>query len=318
MEEKTKGVKREEFWYDSRDGVTKLRAMRWIPEKQPRAIVQIVHGMAEHVMRYDEFATFLAQQGILVVGNDHLGHGLSRRQDVQAGYFCERDAATVLVRDVHRLKKLVQDGYPGIPYVILGHSLGSFLLRNYMNRYGTGIQGALLLGTGQPKQAIVQGARFLTWFMGMFLGAKRAAGLLNDLLFQNYNAHFGKNQQGAVWLNSQPEEVAVYEQDPLCGFALTWNGYHTLLELIAYSGNADALKRVPKNLPVRILSGSEDVIGDFGAGALKVYETFQKHGMIDVSYKLYEGARHEILREKQKTEVYEDILEFIRHITEEV
>ena len=141
---------RETFTYDSRDEKkTKIYAVKWIPEREkPVCIVQIAHGMAEHIERYDEFARFLAKQGILVVGNDHLGHGktVSENNGVY-GYFCKQDPATVIVRDVHRLKKIVQEQYVGVPYILLGHSMGSLVVRDYLTRYGTGIDGAIILST---------------------------------------------------------------------------------------------------------------------------------------------------------------------------
>ena len=149
-------INKEEFYFDSRDGVHKIYAVKWVPDSgKPVCIVQIVHGMAEHISRYEAFATYLANKGILVVGDDHLGHGKTVNSGEPYGYFCKEDAATVLVRDEHRLKKMMQEQYVGIPYIILGHSMGSYITRNYLMRYGSGIDGAILLGTGmQPKAAV--------------------------------------------------------------------------------------------------------------------------------------------------------------------
>ena len=149
-------VKKEEFTFDSRDGKSKIHAVRWVPEQRVVCIVQIIHGMAEYIERYEELAQYLGEKGILVTGDDHLGHGKSVAKDGTYGYFCEQDPATVVVRDVHRLKKMTQEEYPGIPYIILGHSMGSFILRNYLFRYGTGIQGAIVCGTGSQPKALVK------------------------------------------------------------------------------------------------------------------------------------------------------------------
>ena len=152
-------VKREEIYFDSRDNKNKIHGIRWIPEgDKPLCILQIIHGMAEYIGRYDEFAESMAEKGILVVGEDHLGHGKSVGENGTYGYFCEQDSATVVVRDSHRLKKMTQEKYPGVPYVVLGHSMGSFILRNYLCRYGTGIQGAVIVGTGmQPRPLLWMG-----------------------------------------------------------------------------------------------------------------------------------------------------------------
>lgn len=310
-------VKREEFWYDSRDGITKIHAVRWIPEDGKfGAVVQIVHGMTEHVLRYDEFARFLAAHGILVVGNDHLGHGLSRREDVPFGYFCKRDAATVVVRDVHRLKKLTQENHPGLPYIILGHSMGSFILRNYLARYGTGINGAVIVGTGQKSVALMNLGLFLVHLQALFVGQKHVAKLMDRMVSGQNNRHIRSARTASDWLNSQPEEVDGYRADEQCGHTFTLNGFQTLFTLIKRSCGKNALKKVPKELPVLFLAGKEDPVGDFGKGVKMAYQSFLDHDMTDVSYKLYEGARHEIIREKQKDAVNKEILSFVQRITE--
>ncbi|MDE6962296.1 MAG: lysophospholipase, partial [Lachnospiraceae bacterium] len=172
-------VKKEEFTFDSRDGATKIHAVRWVPEGKVVCILQIIHGMAEYVERYEQLAQYLGEKGILVTGDDHLGHGKSVGEEGAYGYFCEQDAATVVVRDVHRLKKITQEEYPGIPYVILGHSMGSFILRNYLFRYGTGIQGAIICGTGSQPKALVKFCKLITAVQGAFLGQKHVAKMLD-------------------------------------------------------------------------------------------------------------------------------------------
>ena len=142
---------KEEFYFDSRDGESRIHAVRYTPDDgNVKGIVQVVHGMAEYVERYENLAEFLTARGILVTGEDHLGHGKSVAEGGTYGYFCEQDPATVVVRDVHRLKKITEESYPEVPYVILGHSMGSFITRNYLCRYGKGVDGAVIVGTGMP------------------------------------------------------------------------------------------------------------------------------------------------------------------------
>ncbi|MBO5293187.1 MAG: alpha/beta fold hydrolase [Lachnospiraceae bacterium] len=310
-------IKREEFWYDSRDEVTKIHAVRWLPEcSRPTAIVQLVHGMTEHVLRYTEVAEFLASQGILVVANDHLGHGQSRREDMPFGYFCKRDPATVAVRDVHRLKKLTQERYPGVPYIILGHSMGSFILRDYLSRYGTGIDGAVIVATGHQSPVT---AAFAYWFVriqALFLGQTHVGKLVDHMAFGQYNKRCEPRRTDADWLNSQPEEADLFCADPLCGNTFTLNGFMTLFTLVRRACGKDALKKVPKDLPVLFLAGKEDPVGDYGTGVEKAYRSFTESGMTDVTCRLYDGARHEILREAQKQEVFSDILAFVHRVVE--
>ncbi|MBP3826071.1 MAG: alpha/beta fold hydrolase, partial [Butyrivibrio sp.] len=165
-------VRKEELTYKSRDRQTMLHAIRWIPEGEPVAILQIIHGMQEYIDRYDEFANFLAEKGILVIGNDHLGHGGSVGERGTLGYFCKNDPATVLVRDAHRLKKMTQEDYPGVPCFILGHSFGSFVAREYITRYGTGIKGAIIQGTAYMPSGTVKSLGGLVNFLQVVMGEK--------------------------------------------------------------------------------------------------------------------------------------------------
>ena len=308
-------VKREEFWYDSRDEVTKIHAIRWDNgSEKKKAIVQLVHGMAEHAGRYEAFAQFLAAKDILVIANDHLGHGMSGREDMPYGYFCRRDPATVVVRDVHRLKKITQEKYPGVPIIILGHSMGSFILRNYMSRYGTGIDGAVLVGTGyQPELAAGLGI-CLVRFLELLQGQKHEAKIVDAAVFGQYNKRFKPLRTNYDWLNSKAEEVDAYLKDSLCGNTFTLNGFQTLFTLVKRACSAEMVKKVPKELPVLLVSGEDDPVGNYGKGVHRACRFFEEAGMTDVSCKLYEGARHELLLEKQKQEVWDDIFSFVERV----
>ena len=214
-------VKKEEFTFDSRDGATKIHAVRWVPEGKVVCILQIIHGMAEYVERYEQLAQYLGEKGILVTGDDHLGHGKSVGEEGAYGYFCEQDPATVVVRDVHRLKKITQEEYPGIPYVILGHSMGSFILRNYLFRYGTGIQGAIICGTGSQPKALVKFCKLITAVQGAFLGQKHAAKMIDKLAFGSYNDRIPDARTPFDWLCTDEGVVDAYMKDKLCGFTFT-------------------------------------------------------------------------------------------------
>ncbi|MBS7340591.1 MAG: lysophospholipase [Lachnospiraceae bacterium] len=304
-------VKKEEFTFDSRDGKTKLHAVRWVPEGKVICILQIIHGMAEYIERYEPLAQFLGEKGILVTGDDHLGHGKSVEPEGTYGYFCEQDPATVVVRDVHRLKKMTQEDYPGIPYVILGHSMGSFILRNYLFRYGTGIEGAIICGTGSKPQALVKFCKIFAALQGAFLGDKHVAKLLDKLAFGNYNSRIPDAKTGSDWLCTEEQIVDNYVKDELCGFIFTVNGFKTLFELLNRLNKTENLCRMPKELPVLFIAGDMDPVGDYGKGVRKAYEDFMSIGMERISLKLYPGGRHEILNEKNKQQVYEDIYPWI-------
>ena len=313
-------IEKEEFYFASRDGEHKLHAVKWLPETgKPICILQIIHGMTEHIGRYEDFARFMAGKGVLVVGDDHLGHGLSVKDGELYGYFCKDDPATVLVRDEHRLKKMMQERYPGVPYIILGHSMGSFILRNYLMRYGNGIDGAVIMGTGmQPKRAVQFGWLQASLLSTLF-GPKYVCHGMDKALFGVYNLKFqaGPNDSGH-WVSVNPENVKEFQSDPLCNFVFTANGFQTLMRLILNLYDEKKLAQMPQNLPILMVSGQDDPVGDFGKSVEKVFHSFEALGMEHVQLKLYPGDRHEILNEIGHQEVYEDILDFINYYEKEI
>lgn len=305
-------VHKEEFYFDSRDRQSKIHAVKWNPDvAKPVCIFQIIHGMEEHIERYNEFAEFLAGKGILVVGEDHLGHGKSVADGGTYGYFCKEDAANVLIRDVHRLKKIIQEQYPDVPYLILGHSMGSFILRNYLCRYGSGVEGAVIVGTGMQSKATLFTAGTLTSIQKIFLGPKHVGKLMNKLAFGAYNKKFEPVRTEYDWLSINQANVDSYIEDPLCGFTFTLNGFSTLFKLVRGCHDQDKLEKIPKHLPIMMISGADDPVGNYGRSVEKVYQSYLDHGLLNVQMKLYENDRHEILNETDRELVYGDIYRWI-------
>ena len=305
-------MKREEFYFDSRDNSSKIYAVRWTPESgNVIGIVQIVHGMAEYAGRYEELAAFLTDRGFVVTGEDHLGHGKSVGEDGLKGYFCEQDPATVVVRDVHRLKKMTQELYPGVPYFILGHSMGSFILRNYICRYGTGISGALILGTGMQPGALLVFARALTAIVGAFKGQKHPSSFINNCAFGSYNKRISDPATPFDWLSRDEEKVQAYIADENCGFVFTVNGFKTLFTLISRIRKKKNLENVPEKLPIFMASGEEDPVGDYGRGVQKSYDSLRAAGVEDITLKLYPKDRHELMNEADRESIMEDIAEWL-------
>lgn len=309
-------VRREDFYYDSRDNVSKIHAIKWVPENKPICVLQIIHGMAEHIACYDHFAAFLAQKGILVVGNDHLGHGESIGDNGVKGYFCRHEAATVVVRDVHRLKKMIQERNAGVPYFILGHSMGSFILRNYLLRYGSGINGAIIVGTGTQKSGMLTFGKALTTVLAAFQGWKHPSALMQKVAFGGYNSRILDKATSVDWICRDTERVQTYIKDVKCGFTFTLNGFHTLFTLIERVTGVWKLTSMPKNLPVLLTAGTMDPVGNYGEAVKVIYEEYKTIGMNRVSLKLYDGCRHEIINETNKAEVYEDLYQWIFAETE--
>lgn len=315
-------MKKREFYYPSADGKTQIHAVEWKPDDAPVCILQIVHGMAEYADRYDRLARFLTARGIWVVGNDHLGHGKSVGKDHPYGYFCHGNAPDVLLEDVHALRGRTQasgEGDPGnqtkrqarLPYLMLGHSMGSFILRNYLCRYGEGLSGAVIMGTGMQPERLLQVSLGLSRILKALQGEKHKSGLLNTLAFGSYDRKIPHPKSPMDWLSRDKDEVAKYNADPLCGFTFTLNGFETLFTLIDRLYEEKRLAGMPKRLPVRFLSGEMDPVGDYGRAVRQVYDSFLRLGMKDVSMKLYENDRHELVNEADRDVVQKELYEWI-------
>lgn len=305
-------MKKETFYYDSRDNKSRIYAVRWTPDSENVVgIVQIVHGMAEYAERYEEFAKYLTEHNFVVVGEDHLGHGKSVGEGDVQGYFCEQDPATVVVRDVHRLKKMTQELYPGVPYFLVGHSMGSFIVRNYICRYGTGINGAVILGTGGKPEGLLAFSGMLASVQGALQGQKHVSKFLNKAAFGKYNKRIKKAKTNYDWLTREEAVVDAYVADKDCGFVFTVNGFKTMFELISRAQNPDNLAQIPKDLPLLVASGEEDPVGDYGVSVRKTYQTLVDAGVRNIKLMLYPEDRHELLNETDRENVMEDIMGWI-------
>ena len=300
-----------EFQYPSRDGVTKIHAIEWEPEGEIRVVLQLCNGMVEFIDRYDAFAKFLNEHGIYVVGHDHLGHGKSVAEGGTFGYFCEQDPATVVVRDVHRLKKITEEQYPQVPYIILGHSMGSFIARNYLCRYGSGIGGAVIVGTGMQSAGLIFASKAMAGIQKLFCGPKHVSHFIDKAAFGGYNKRIDSPRTSSDWLSRNTDNVDRYIADELCGFTFTVNGFQTLLELIRRLQKQENLEKVPQNLPILMVSGAEDPVGDYGKGVHKACDSLKRAGVKNITVKLYENDRHELLNEDDAETAMEDIWQWI-------
>ena len=310
-------MRKEESFFDSRDGSSKIHYVKWLPDEgEPTtAILQIIHGMAEHIERYEAFADFLTQHGIIVVGDNHMGHGKTvEKNNGIKGYFCENDPVTVLVRDEHRLKKTMQQEYPELPYIILGHSMGSFIIRNYLCRYGRGIEGAIIMGTGMQPKGTLRLALFLASVQKLFQGSKKVSKMLCSLSAKGSLDRIPDHKSEFDWLSTDEDNVKRYDADPDCGFPFTVNGYQALFHMILNLHDQDNLDKMPKNLPILITSGKEDPVGEYGKAPQGLYDKYKEMNMTDVSIKLYDGDRHEILNEKDKQQVWNDVLAWTQKV----
>ena len=303
-------MKTTEFSFLSLDGKTTVHAVRWEPDDgQYRAILQITHGMVEYIERYAPFAEYLTGQGFLVVGHDHIGHGHSVADTEQLGYFAEKDPSGILVGDIHQLRHKIQQENPGLPYFILGHSMGSFMLRKYLSFYGKGLAGAIIMGTGFVDAGKTGAGLILVRMLSRLEGSDSRSKVAQQLLYGPAYQGFdltGENTADS-WLSRDTEMVKKYYADPGCTFAFTLNGYEGLLDAVRYSCKEENAEKIPKDLPILLASGGNDPVGDLEKGVRKVQQLYQKVGIQDLDCIIYEGARHEILNEVNRQQVFADL-----------
>lgn len=304
-------VREEHFQFESNRSGIRCHAMRWIPEGEVRAVVQLVHGMAEHIERYREFAQFLAQRGILVTGHDHLGHGRSAAVASEYGYFAKSHGDRMLIRDMHHLYRMTKQEYPDVPYVMFGHSMGSFLTREYLCCFGRELDGAVICATGSQPEALLRTALFLCRVEAAALGWQHRSKLFSFLTSGSFNLKFRPNRTKADWLSRNEENVDRYLEDPMCGFDFTLNGYYNLFLVMFKAGRKEYLERMPRSLPVLFLAGEEDPVGNAGKGVRRVEKMFLDAGMRNVECRLYPGDRHEILNEDDRMKVFEDAYDWM-------
>lgn len=302
---------RTNFTFLSNDGKTAVHAIKWIPESgEYKAILQISHGMQEYIERYEAFAEFLTAKGYMVVGHDHIGHGHSVASEENLGYFCEENPSDVLVADIHKLRTLIQEENPDKPYFIIGHSMGSFLLRKYLVFHNENLRGAIIMGTGFIPEKMTNLAMKITSTVAVFRGSKYRSKLVQSLAFGADYKEFdmtGEKPEKS-WLTKDVEVVKSYYKDPKCTYMFTVNGYKGIFEAVNFSCNPDNVAKVSKKLPLFIISGEQDPVGGLGKGVKEVYDMHKNAGALDLTYKLYENDRHEILNETDRQRVYEDIL----------
>ena len=298
------------FSYPSEDGVHTIQARAWLPQGEPRGVVQIVHGVAEHIGRYDHVGRFLAEHGFVVYGEDHLGHGLTV-DDGKYGYFGPKGGWWLVVKDIRRLRELAGAEHPGLPYVMLGHSMGSFLTRTYLIRYPGTLDGAVLSGTGQQSAPLVALGRLMARGLCRAAGPEYVSRLIYYMSLGSYNRRFRGDPASPSWLSRDWEMVRGSRKDPLCSFRPSAGMFRDMLEGIQFIGKPANLAGMDKDTPIYFFSGDQDPVGDQGKGVKNVVSLFRQAGCRDVTVKLYPGGRHEMLNEVNRREVMEDLLSWL-------
>ena len=300
-----------DFFFNSSTGKNKIHARMCVPDTEPRAIVQIIHGIAEHIDRYDEFMSFLADNGIIAVGTDHLGHGKSIESEEQTGFFAYDNGWDYVVRDEEVLRLAMHENYPELPIIVFGHSMGSFMTRTLLIRYPDAFNAAIISGTGNQGAALVNGGLFMGNLVTGLKGAHHYSKFLNNLAFGSYNKIYENPKTEYDWLSRDEANVQKYIDDPLCGFIPSCSLFRDMMTGVKFITNKKNLTAMNKDMPVYFMSGDMDPVGECGKGVQKAYNNFLEAGMKDVSIKLYPGGRHEMLNEINKDEVYGDILAWL-------
>ena len=298
-------------------GKGQIHFCRWAPEGQPKAVLQILHGIAERVERYDEFAEFLAFHGYLVVAEDHMGHGQSINGEGIRGYF--HGGWFNAVADTYRLLQNTMAEYPGVPYILFGHSMGSFMARTILCKYpDSGISGAVICGTGwQPTFALPMLDKVINGICQK-TGEQNPNEQLQKMIFGGYNKKIENPRTEFDWLTREEAIVDAYIAHPMCGFTASCGLLRDMLRGIYNVQQMKNLKNMKKHLPVLFIAGQEDPVGPYGKGVEQAAKAFRKAGMINVALKLYPGARHEILNELNREEVFRDVANWLQPYVEEM
>ena len=300
---------KEDRWYPSK-GAGQIHVCAWLPEGEVRAVVQIVHGIAEFAERYDDFAKYLNQQGLAVVAEDHMGHGQSINNGGIQGYF--HGGWFTAVEDTVQLTKDTVAQYPDVPYILFGHSMGSFMARTILCKYPElPLKAAVICGTGwQPTFALPALIRVVEGICQK-TGETVPSEKLQNLVFGSYNRKVEHPRTPFDWICSDRKAVDAYIAHPLCGFTATCGLLRELMKGIYYIQQPRNLQNMCKDLPVFFIAGGDDPVGNYGKGVRQAAQAFQKAGMKDVSVRIYPLCRHEILNEINKIEIYEDVLQWI-------
>ncbi len=276
----------------------------------PKAVVQLVHGMREYMERYEEFARFLCENGILVCGHDHLGHGSSVVTNEYLGYFANEKGWQYIVKDTLRLTQIIQNSYPSLPYFIIGHSMGSLAVKAIIPKYSYMYDGAVLSGTLNAKTGM-DAAYIYMKALGRLKGGFYRPVKIDKLLNVIGNLHLPKPDDSFAWVSREASACEDYVNNPLCNYSFTVSAYADLIMMLMYTSDKNWADRVNKGFPILICSGAEDCVGNYGKDAAELYAMLEKAGCEQVGIKLYDGARHEILNETNRDEVFGDLLEWL-------
>ena len=301
----------EESTFLSHDGKSRSAYYLFIPKcDSPKGILQICHGMCEYVLRYEDFARAMCREGYIVCGNDHIGHGKTAPSDDLLGYTAKNEGAMIMVRDARLLSGIVRNRFPSLPLFLIGHSMGSFIARRYIELHGRELAGAIIVGTGGPESPTALG-KALAKLIIKTKGEDHRSKLLDSIAFGSYNKKFKGEKDSASWLTRDKAIREKYVADKYCSFKFTARGFYDLFDLLGSVSSKEWANNLPKELPILIISGDADPVGNYGKGVSAVYDRMENAGMENVTLRLYHGARHELFNETSRDEIISHTLEWI-------
>ncbi len=308
-------IEKREAYFTSFNGINKVRTLIWEEKsKKPIGIVQIAHGLSEHIGRYDEFARFLASKGFVVCGNDHLGHGKTAVGFSPLGYV-ERGDHINMVRDMNTLHNIMVKRFPELPYFIFGHSMGSLLARIYCGAFGDTLSGAVFCATLQLPETMLLFEDPVEKVLSFFPEEDTSVNTLNEL-FGKFTRWYYKGLSDYSWLSENEDNIASFVSDPLCGAPISSALARELVTMAVKVSSPDWAKKIPASLPVLLISGAKDAVGFFGRGVVAVEDALENAG-VSVEMYLYPASRHEILNDDCKEKVFDDVYDFLEDIIDD-
>ncbi|MDR3335436.1 MAG: lysophospholipase [Treponema sp.] len=306
-------------WICSDDGL-KLLVRRWISQK-PRAVLHLVHGMAEHSLRYDRLGRRFSQAGIEVWAADQRGHGKTADLGVNEadkggllGHCADKDGIAKVMADIHRINKTIHGIYPEVPLFLLGHSWGSFLTQNYIETCTYPLAGCILSGTRGPDGLKIKMSVPVMALLALLTGPRKGSRLARAFADGPFSKPFKPNRTPFDWLSRDEKEVDAYYRDPIAGMLCSAGFYRDLSALLYQIHKAEAMNMIRRDLPIYVFSGNADPVGDMGASPTALVNAYRSIGIRDLEFVLYPDARHETLNETNREEVTENLLDWIsRH-----
>lgn len=289
---------------------TILKGFIYEPDTEAKGIVLICHGMAEHIQRYNKFMQFLCDNNYIVFGYDQRGHGQTAGSVENCGYMDDTDNIQALVYDLHIVIEYIKKDHENLPIYLFGHSMGSFISQRFVELYDKEINGLILSGSTFNEGLFINAGHTLASIITKFKGRKHISKLINNLSLGSYNKAFKPNETSVDWLSRDKENNIKYEQDEYCGMIFSVSYFKDLTK--SFKLIANDLELISNDLPIYIMSGDNDPVGNFGKGTTKLYNKLKSIGVTDLTLKLYKDGRHEMLNEINKEEVYQNILEWLK------